>query len=79
MKSHDSFLSVVYYGSLGAFAGLLAGLVFGLIIYVVLSLTLPVSVMGGDMMPIPMILMLGMGWGTLIGGIFGGVVGLQKK
>ncbi|MBI2485248.1 hypothetical protein HYW18_03825 [Candidatus Uhrbacteria bacterium] len=79
MRSRDPLVHVVAGGFVGAFAGMLGGLIFGLLIFLILSLSVPASYMGGEFIPVPILLTMAMGWGTLIGGIFGAIVGLRRK
>jgi NhaP-type Na+/H+ or K+/H+ antiporter len=58
-----------------AVIGLFAGLAIGLVIW---SITLILS-SSLEMPPIHMAAFLGMAFGTIVGGIFGGIVGLKEK
>ena len=60
----------------GALAGLISGLIFGLLIW---AITLVVSNTLDDMPPRALAAFLGMGFGTLAGAVFGGLVGLKEK
>lgn len=67
--------SVIIKALIGALAGLISGLGFGLLIWVI-------TVLIGSSLNIPpreIAAFLGMGFGTLAGGIFGGLVGLKWK
>jgi len=76
MLNHtDPFIRMAVHAILGALLGLLAGLVVGLFIRFVGSMIPPFV---GEQGPQDMAPFLGMGFGTLVGAIFGGVVGLKK-
>lgn len=80
MKSQ--FCSVAKQGMLGALYGLVGGLVLGLVIYGVLVLSALVFASASESFiqefPPQIILMLSMGWGAVLGAIFGGLTGLKK-
>ena len=68
-------INVIKSSLVGAFAGLITGLAFGLLIWFITflvssSLEIP---------PRALAAFLGMGFGTLAGAIFGGIVGLKEK
>lgn len=68
-------INVIKSALIGAFAGLVSGLAFGLLIWFV-TLLLSSSL---EMPPRQLAAFLGMGFGTLAGAIFGGMVGLKEK
>lgn len=76
MNRKTSLLVNVILKSLAtAVIGLFAGLALGLVIW---SITLILS-SSLEMPPIQVAAFLGMAFGTMIGGIFGGVIGLKEK
>jgi len=82
MNNTKQFALVVRQGLLGAIIGLFAGLVLGIVIYAILVLSaLVLSSASGDFtseFPPQIVLMLSMGWGVVLGGIFGGVAALKR-
>ena len=68
-------ISVIKSALIGAFAGLISGLAFGLLIWLITFLVSSSL----DMPPRALAAFLGMGFGTLAGAIFGGMVGLKEK
>lgn len=60
----------------GALLGLVTGLVFGLLIQLITSFLPSFNEMGDG--PHQIAAFLGMGFGTLVGALLGGVVGLKK-
>ena len=69
-------IEVIKKALISALIGLFAGLALGLVIW---ALTLFVSSSDFEMPPREMAAFLGMGVGTVIGAIFGGIVGLKQK
>ena len=71
----NRLLSVITKILIGAFSGLLVGLTFGLLIWLI-TLLVGSSL---DMPPREVAAFLGMGFGTVVGAVFGGLVGLNEK
>ena len=79
MNDTKVFKFVIRDGLLGAIIGLFAGLVLSIVIYSVLVFAEKMignSHVDGDLSNV--VLMLGMGWGAVLGGIFGGITALKK-
>lgn len=76
MKIKDPFLRVIVHGFLGALAGLIAGLILGMLIAWLGNTFADIGEGVDDVYEIA--LFLGMGFGSVIGGLFGGTVGLRK-
>lgn len=74
MAKSSSFLNVLRDAVGGAIAGLIAGLILGLAIKYISIILLPFEGEGPDMLA-PF---LGMGFGTLVGAILGGLAGLKN-
>lgn len=74
-KSSSSFLNVLRDAVGGAIAGLIAGLILGLAIKYISIILLPFDGEGPDMLA-PF---MGMGFGTLVGAILGGLAGLKSE
>jgi len=78
MKS--PFQLVARQGLFGAIVGLFGGLILAIVIYAILMLS-EVILGSGNMngeFPAQFVLMLGMGWGTVLGAIFGAVTAMKK-
>ena len=77
MFNHPNvFIQMVANALLGASLGLIAGLVFGFIIFFIGDVLPPFG--GGGDGPQQIAPFLGMGCGTLVGALLGGLVGLKK-
>ncbi len=74
-KQISSFLNMLRDAVGGAIAGLIAGLILGVAIKYITLVILPSEFQGGPEMFAPF---LGMGLGTLVGAILGGVAGLKQ-
>ncbi len=76
MKDNNDFIHMITTSLLGALTGLFAGLMLGLLIQGI-TLVLPGSSMmeDGPQLIAPF---LGMGFGTLVGAILGGMLALKK-
>jgi hypothetical protein len=68
-------INVIKSALIGACAGLISGLAFGLLIWFI-TLFVSASI---EIPPRALAAFLGMGFGTLSGAIFGGMVGLKEK
>lgn len=75
MMKHSLFVSVLRDAIGGAVAGLIAGLILGLAIKFISMILLPFDGEGPDMLA-PF---LGMGFGTLVGSILGGLAALKGE
>ncbi len=73
-KKIEKFRGLLVYAVLGILVGIVIGFLAGLLIGEIVHLIDD----SGDMIPIAMTTFLGMGWGALIGGIFGGVFGYKE-
>lgn len=71
----DSFFRMAINAVVGAFLGLLFGLLIGLVILFIGGLIPPFVGSEGPHQIAPF---LGMGFGSFVGAIFGGIVGLKK-
>ena len=79
MHDPQKFFSLVQYGFSGAALGLLGGLLLAIVIYAILLLANHLVGAGGaESIPVQMVLFMGMGWGAVLGGIFGGLMRLKK-
>lgn len=74
-KSSSPFLNMLRDAVGGAVAGLIAGLIFGIAIKLISMILLPLEGEGPDVLA-PF---LGMGFGTLIGAVLGGMAGLKNE
>lgn len=74
-KKSDSFTKLVRTSLLAATVGLAAGLVLGLVIWFVTSLFAGNQT---DLPPIQLATFLGMGMGTVLGAILGGIAALKE-
>ena len=76
MKNINSLSEVIKSALLTALVGLASGLVFGLLIWTILYF---ISGTGStEMPPLEIAAFLGMGVGTVLGAIFGGLIALKK-
>ena len=77
---NSPFYNVAKQGTIGAVYGLVGGLVLSLVIYGILVLSALVFDPEGFIQGFPpqMVLLMGMGWGTVVGAIFGAITGLRK-
>ncbi len=75
MTKSSSLLNVLRDAVGGAVAGLIAGLILGLAIKFISIILLPFDGEGPDMLA-PF---MGMGFGTLVGAILGGLAGLKNE
>lgn len=75
-KSSSSFLNVLRDAVGGAVAGLIAGLILGLAIRFISLVLFPIDFEGGPQIMTPF---MGMGFGTLVGAILGGLAGLKNE
>lgn len=73
-KSSSVFLNMLRDAVGGAVAGLIAGLIFGLAIKFIGMIVTP----GGSIGPESLAPFLGMGFGTLVGAVLGGLAGLKN-
>ena len=70
----DPFITLISYGLVGTFVGIIMGFVFGLFVFLLMNL-----VAGPQMdMPIEMTAFLGMGFGAIISAVFSGIVALKS-
>lgn len=74
-KQQDRLMPVVHHAIGGAVFGLIAGLVLGLAIQAISWFLLPVDMSEGPHIIAPF---LGMGFGSMLGAIFGGMAGLKE-
>lgn len=74
--NNDPFIRMTAHALAGGFLGLVAGLLFGLLIQLITSF-LPVFSMMEEG-PHQIAPFLGMGFGSLVGALLGGAVGLKK-
>lgn len=74
-KNHDPFAPVMHHGIGGAVYGLIAGLVLGLGIQGIMMFLMGP---GGDLEFPQVAPFLGMGFGSLIGAVLGGIAGLKE-
>lgn len=74
-KKHDPFIPVVHHGIGGAVYGLIAGLVLGLAIQAITMFLLGPN---GDLEIATIAPFFGMGLGSLVGAILGGLAGLKE-
>jgi len=72
----NQLINVVKKTLITAIIGLFTGFALGLVIW---SLTLLVSSSNFEIPPREIVVFLGMGVGTVLGAIFGGIVGLKQK
>ena len=75
MHHQDPFIRMASHAVAGAFLGLLFGLLIGLIIFAVGGVIPPFA--GGEG-PHQIAPFLGMGFGSFLGALFGGTVGIRK-
>jgi hypothetical protein len=69
-------VNIIKKALISALVGLFSGLFLGLVIW---AITLLVSSSDFQMPPREVAAFLGMGFGTVLGAIFGGIVGLKEK
>ncbi|NQV90526.1 hypothetical protein HQ487_03925 [Candidatus Uhrbacteria bacterium] len=74
-KQENDFLNMLRDAVGGAVAGLITGLVLGIAIQFISYIVLPIEFRDGPQVIAPF---LGMGFGTLVGAILGGMVSLKK-
>lgn len=75
-NSYKTFGKVIIHILIGAIVGILAGFILGLLVWGLNSL---VEVYANSFAPAQIYTMLGMGWGAVVGGVFGGIIGLKEK
>jgi len=80
VRIQDPFVRVVFYATLGGALGILIGFVLSMLIRALYLIGFPseygLMMTDGPGMAIPF---LSMGFGAVMGGIFGGVVGIRRK
>jgi hypothetical protein len=77
-NSYRIFGKVITNILIGAIIGILAGFALGLLVWGLnLVVILQENIKGQA--PAQIYTMLGMGWGAVIGGVFGGVIALKEK
>ena len=76
-KRSTKFIRMIGYATLGSLFGLVLGFVLGFVIVEISHLVAPLAVAGSDDAGVPRAIgtFLGMGFGAIIGAIFGGSVG----
>ena len=72
----NRLINVIKKALVTSLIGLFAGLCLGLVIW---AMTLIVSSPDFEILPREMAAFLGMGFGAVLGAIFGGIVGLKEK
>lgn len=75
MKLKNSYIRMILYALSGAFLGLFFGFIFGMIIYGVGFLFFPEDITNSIYNVAPF---FGMGFGSVIGAIMSGFMGLKK-
>ena len=79
MHEPKHFFSLVQHGFSGAVLGLFGGLILAIVVSAILMLATRISGSSGDAsMPMQMVLLMGMGWGSVLGAIFGSLMRLKK-
>ncbi|KKW30898.1 MAG: hypothetical protein UY72_C0001G0010 [Candidatus Uhrbacteria bacterium GW2011_GWD2_52_7] len=76
LKHQNPFVQMAAHAIAGSLLGLVAGLVLGLIIQGISGLLLPFEDIGDG--PWQVAPFLGMGFGTFLGAILGGLVGMKR-
>lgn len=76
--SSKLFVKVVTNILIGAVIGILAGFALGLLIWGLNSIVVIQENVGNEA-PAQLYTMLGMGWGAVVGAIFGGIIALKEK
>lgn len=91
MLKKTLFNSVIYKGTLGSVYGIVSGLILGLLIWALLQVSMTINnnilyqgamdarTVGYMGPPFEFFLTLGMGFGAIIGGIFGALTGLKES
>lgn len=77
----DPFVRMAVYATLGAVLGILVGFLLSLLIQVLYQFGFPsdyVALLKDDG-PVGIIPFFGMGFGAILGGVFGGIVALRKS
>jgi len=75
MKFKDPLTKMAVYAIVTSLLGLLAGLILGLLIYWIMTFILISSDAEEFILLAPF---FGMAWGSILGAIMGGIVGLKK-
>lgn len=79
MKENKLLVNVIIGGFMGAISGIITGLLLGLVIWVLLQLVAITAAEPLTNAPASGLAMLGMGFGAVIGAVFGSIVGLKQK
>lgn len=80
MKENKMLVEVITGGFMGSIAGIILGLILGLLIWFIAGIVASADPQSfSTHPPVTAIAFLGMGFGAVIGAVFGSVVGLKQR